>query len=69
MSKTFAMLLSTVLDADRTYPIIVWWSCPHANAILKEAVERGWVYRASATQIQWTEAGVEAYQQAMKGGA
>lgn len=38
----------------------LWWNDPAVNTVLHDGVRAGYLCRMSTTQVQWTEAGVEA---------
>lgn len=44
--------------------IYAWYDDSEVNAMVEEAVRRGWVYRASHTQAHWTEEGIAAFKKA-----
>lgn len=42
------------------FPIDMWWDDAEAAASLNIAVQNEWVLRTSATQVEWTQKGVDA---------
>lgn len=43
-----------------SYPVDAWYNEDEMNQIISEAVKKGWAFRASRFQCEWTEKGIEA---------